>query len=77
MNRMEAAMMAIEQANTQMQAFVGIIGSIKEKTQIINEIVFRPSFCPSMPRSKRRGPGSMCRGFAVVAEKSVSWHTQR
>ena len=69
MNRMESSMIAIEQANSQLQSFEEIIKSIKEKTKIINDIVFKTQLLSFNASIEAAHAGQYGRGFAGVAEE--------
>ncbi len=69
MARMESAMVAIEQANRQLESFEEILQSIRGKTQVINDIVFKTQLLSFNASIEAARAGQYGRGFAVVAEE--------
>ena len=69
MSRMEASMQAIEQSNSQLASFEEIIQSIRGKTRVINDIVFKTQLLSFNASIEAARAGQYGRGFAVVAEE--------
>ena len=69
MNRMDSSMHAIEQANSQLVSFEEIIQSIRGKTRVINDIVFKTQLLSFNASIEAARAGQYGRGFAVVAEE--------
>lgn len=69
MARMESSMAAIEQANHQLESFEEILQSIRGKTQVINDIVFKTQLLSFNASIEAARAGQYGRGFAVVAEE--------
>lgn len=69
MNRMDSSMQAIEQANSQLVSFEEIIQSIRGKTRVINDIVFKTQLLSFNASIEAARAGQYGRGFAVVAEE--------
>ncbi len=69
MARMETSMQAIEQSNSQLASFEEIIQSIRGKTRVINDIVFKTQLLSFNASIEAARAGQYGRGFAVVAEE--------
>lgn len=69
MNRMDLSMHAIDQANSQLVSFEEIIRSIRGKTRVINDIVFKTQLLSFNASIEAARAGQYGRGFAVVAEE--------
>ncbi len=69
MARVETAMLSIEQANSQLESFKEMIQSIRGKTRVINDIVFKTQLLSFNASIEAARAGQYGRGFSVVAEE--------
>jgi methyl-accepting chemotaxis protein len=69
MTRMSESMVAIEQANGSLQEISKSIESISQKTNVINDIVFKTQLLSFNASIEAARAGQYGKGFAVVAEE--------
>jgi methyl-accepting chemotaxis protein len=69
MTRMSESMVAIEQANASLQEISKSIESISQKTNVINDIVFKTQLLSFNASIEAARAGQYGKGFAVVAEE--------
>lgn len=69
MAQVELAMHAIEQTNAQLESFKEMIQSIRGKTRVINDIVFKTQLLSFNASIEAARAGQYGRGFSVVAEE--------
>ncbi len=68
-NKMSVAMEEIQSANTKLDRLVGLIEDIKNKTRVINDIVFETRLLSFNASIEAARAGVHGKGFAVVAEE--------
>jgi methyl-accepting chemotaxis protein len=69
MQRLEKSMHAIEETNSQIASFEEILNSVRGKTQVINDIVFKTQLLSFNASIEAARAGHYGRGFSVVAEE--------
>lgn len=68
-HRLQNSVLAIEEANAQIGSFEEILNSIRGKTQVINDIVFKTQLLSFNASIEAARAGQYGRGFSVVAEE--------